>query len=102
MESINTAAQQLITSRGIAASKGIRISETENFCLLNPESWKFLLVEFRQNPGLWNPEYSCRNPESHKQLEFAIQIQLKKNWNPVIEIRNPWRGIQNPRLSWIP
>ena len=55
-----------------------------------------------QNPGLWNPEYSCRNPVSHKQLESAIQIELKKNWNPVIEIRNAWRGIQNPRLSWIP
>ena len=22
-----------------------------------------------------------------------------KDWNPIFEIRNPWRGIQNPRLS---
>ena len=25
-----------------------------------------------------------------------------KDWNPVPGIRNPRRGIQNPRLSWIP
>ena len=52
-------------------------------------------------------------------LGFGIGIQLKesgipltigiqnpsstdKYWNPVPGIRNPWRWIQNPRLSWIP
>ena len=30
------------------------------------------------NPGLWNPEYSSRNPESHWRLEFRIQIPLTK------------------------
>ena len=36
-----------------------------------PEYGKFLLVEsgiwefFLRNPGLWNPEYNSRNPESH-------------------------------------
>ena len=54
------------------------------------------------NPGPWNPEYSCRNPESQWQLESRIQVPLKKIWNPVTGIRNTWRGIQNPRLSWIP
>ena len=62
-----------------------------------------------QNPGSfacairnlwsWNPEYSSRNPESHKGLESGIQVPLTKNWNPVPRIRNPWRGIQNPRLD---
>ena len=36
------------------------------FCLWNLES------------GLWNPEYSSRNPESHKRLEFRIQVPLTK------------------------
>ena len=27
-----------------------------------------------QNPGLWNPEYSSRNPESHWRLESRIQV----------------------------
>ena len=27
---------------------------------------------------------------------------IKKDWNPVPGILNPQRGIQNPRLSWIP
>ena len=37
-----------------------------------------------QNPGLWNPS------------------STDKDWNSVSEIRNPRRGIQNPRLSCIP
>ena len=44
------------------------------------------------NPGLWNPEYSSRNPESHQRLKSGIQIPLTKNLES---------GIQNPRLSWI-
>ena len=48
------------------------------------------------NPGLWNPEYSSRSPESHQRLESRIQVPLTKTG-----IRNPQRGIQNPRLSWI-
>ena len=31
---------------------------------------------------------------ANDQLESGIQI-------PLTEIRNPWRGIQNPILSWI-
>ena len=64
------------------------------------------------NPGnvcLWNPE--SRALESAKQLKesgilLTIGIQnpsfTYRDWNPVPRIRNPWRGIQNPRLSWIP
>ena len=37
------------------------------------------------NPGLWNPEYSSTD----------------KNWNPLPGIRNPQRGIENPRLYGI-
>ena len=53
------------------------------------------------NLGSWNPEYSSRNPESHKGLESEIQVPLTKNWNLVLRIRNPWRGIQNPRLNFL-
>ena len=55
-----------------------------------------------RNPALWNLEYSSRNPESHERLESRIQGPLKKNENLVPSFRNPQRGIQNPRLSWIP
>ena len=50
-----------------------------------------------RTPGFWNPE-------SHYQLESGIQkpSSTDKYWNPVIVIRNPQRGVQNPRLSWIP
>jgi len=52
-----------------------------------PESVRFLLVEseIRElvaceiwNPGLWNPEYNSRNPESYKGLESRIQVPLTK------------------------
>ena len=40
-----------------------------------------------RNPGLWNPEYSSRNPESLLRLESGIQIPLTNRpesniWNP--------------------
>ena len=31
------------------------------------------------NPGLWNPEYSLRNPVSHFRLESGVPVQLTKN-----------------------
>ena len=43
--------------------------------------------------GFLNREYSSRNPES--------QFDRQRIHNPVSGIRNPWRGIQNPRPSWI-
>ena len=52
-----------------------------------PESVKFLLVETGKrenftcgirNPGLWNPEYSSRNPKSYLGLESRIQVPLTK------------------------
>ena len=41
--------------------------------------------------------------ESGIPLTTGIQnsSSTDKNWNPVPGIRNPQRGIQNPRLSWI-
>ena len=76
-----------------------------NFCLWNPEYGEFAC-------GIRNPEnFTCGirtpgfwNPESHYQLESGIQkpSSTDKYWNPVIVIRNPQRGVQNPRLSWIP
>ena len=51
--------------------------------------WENFAGEIR-NLGLWNPTNDL-NPES----KF-------KYWNPVPRIRNPQRGIKNPRLSWIP
>ena len=62
-----------------------------NFSLWNPESW-----------AAWNPQYHSRNPESHKRLPSGIQFPLHEDRNPVPGIQNLRRGIQNPRLSWIP
>ena len=84
----------------IALCKGLRI----------PKSGKFLLVEtvFKENfacrirnHGLWNSEYSLRNPESHKKCGIRDAISSDIDWNLVSGIRNSRRGIQNPRLSWL-
>ena len=47
-----------------------------------------------RNHGFW---------ESGIPLTIGIQnlSSTEKYWNPVPGIRNPQRGIQNPRLSWI-
>ena len=64
------------------------------------------------NPGkfcLWNREFWAL--ESGIQLkEFRIPLRIgiqnpsstDEDWNQLSGIRNPRRGIQNPRLSWIP
>ena len=69
--------------------------------------------------GLWNPELGSRNPKSHKLLYSGIQSCTSlfwefrwwdgANWTPGLNrlkfhsqgIRNPRRGIQNPRVSCI-
>ena len=66
---------------------------SEHFCLWNPESGKILPMEsailgFR----IRNTSQGVRNPSN--------------DWNPESKLTdkcwNPERGIQNPRLSWIP
>ena len=66
------------------------------------ESGKFLLVEFGiLGFPMRNTSQTLKNSES-----TTIGIQnpsaTDKGWNPVPGIRNSWRGIQNPSLSWIP
>ena len=64
----------------------------------NPESQEILLMESgilsfgigNTDQGIWNPN-NDRNPEFYGFTE--------KYWNPVPGIRNPQRGIQNPRPS---
>ena len=60
-----------------------------------------------QNPegdfayGIWNPEFW--NQEYRSRLESRIQVLLTNTGIQYLSgIRNPQRGIQNPRLSRIP
>ena len=73
-----------------------RIRKPGNFCWWNPESSKFLL---------WKPEsWALELKESGISLTIGIQNSSSTNreWNPVPKIRNPRRGIQTPRLFWLP
>ena len=72
---------EFITSR-----KGIRILEPKKFLLEESGIRDFFSCGI-WNPGLWNPEYSLRNQESHLRLESTIHVPLTKNpesktWNP--------------------
>ena len=62
-----------------------------------PESGKFCACGIR-NPALYDPEYSCRNPESRALesgiLRFGIRstgvgIRNPGLWNPEYSCRNP-------------
>ena len=67
-----------------------RFQNPGNLCLLDPESWTF--------------ESGILLKESRIPLMIEIQnpSSTDKNWNPANETWNPYHGIQNPRLSWIP
>ena len=73
-----------------------------NFCLRNPESGNILLVESGINPGLWDPQYSWKKTGILLRIGIQNTSFTVIDWNPVPGIRNPKRGIQNPRLSLIP
>ena len=59
--------------------------------------WKMFACGIR-NPGLWNPEYSSRNPDPTNDCYPESKLQDIDS-NPVPGIRNPRRGIQNSRPS---
>ena len=89
------------------------------FCYLVPDKSQKThgTSYFAQCKGFWNLEKFCLwNPEPWA-LESGIQLKeseilqrngiqnpssTDKDWNQVAAIWNPRRGIQNPRLSWIP
>ena len=65
-----------------------QVGESDKFCLGNPKSWA-LVESGIQLKEFWIPlTIGIQNPSS-----------TDKDWNPVPGIRNPYRGIQNPRLS---
>ena len=53
------------------------------------------------NPGLWNPEYRARNADYTNDYNPESKVPGHRIWNPVPAVRNPERGIPNPRSSWI-
>ena len=67
----------------------------------NPDSGKFLPVESGiLGFGIWNVAQSVQNLT--KDWNPESQFHRRRKRDPVPGIRNPWRGIQSPRLSWIP
>ena len=77
---------------------------TENFPsffrLWNPESGKNLNVE----SGIlgWESGIPLKESGIARMIKIQNPSFTDKYWNPVPRIRNTRRGIQNPRLSWIP
>ena len=72
-----------------------------NSCLCSVKSSKFVLRKLKS--WAWNPEYSSRIPESHYLINDwnpESNFHWQRIQNPEPGIRNPLRGVQNPRLSW--
>ena len=90
-------------------TRNIRYS-TRSAAMLQNKLHVFV-ARFSVPPGIWKI-FACgiRNPESGKKLEsgilgFGILNLSKKIGIPLSkpgQIRNPQRGSQNPRLSWVP
>ena len=78
-----------------------RISECGKYLLVDSGIRQFFFCGSRY-PGLWNPGYSSRNQESTDNWNPESKFHWLRIQNPVPWIRNPWRGIQNPRLFYIP
>ena len=84
----------------------VRESEFQNpwnSCLCSVKSSKFVLRKSKS--WSWNPEYSSGNPESDYRINDwnpESKFLWQRIQNPEPGIRNPLRGVQNPRLSWIP
>ena len=89
-----------VSLRTIASCKGVEFRNPGNFLLVETVIQENFPCGIR-NRGLWNSEYSLRNPESLKRCEIRNTISSDIDWNPVSGIRNSRRGIQNPRLSWL-
>ena len=66
-----------------APLKGLRILESDEVLLVESGFPEFFSCGFR-NPGLWNPEYSSRDPES------------TNDWNPESKLYRPIIRNQEP------
>ena len=77
----------------IAPCKGIQIAEFGRFLLVEPGILRFGIWNVAKESGI-SIKIGIRNPSSTDK-ENLYQY-------PESGIRNPWRGIQNPRLSGIP
>ena len=61
-----------------------------------------LTTEIR-NPSSTDKKSGIQYLEPGILIKFESRIQVPlTDWNPVHGIRDPLRGIQNPRLYWIP
>ena len=77
-------------NKSIGPCEGIRVLEPVKFLFVESGILSF---------GMRNKAQRIRNATKDWN---PIQRSTRKKWNEVPGIRNPRRGIQNPRLSWIP
>ena len=72
----------------------------EKLCLWNPESGKYCLWNLES----WalEPGIQLKEPRIPPTIRIRNPSSTDKDWNLIPGIRNPRRGVQNPRLSWIP
>ena len=92
---LNSASNLVTIITGITQCKGIRIPESGKFVFVESRSGKTLLME----SAILG--YGIRNQLNESGIPLNPE-STDKHWNAVPGIRNPQRGIHNPRLCWIP
>ena len=75
---------------GIREMFACGIWKHKKFCFWHPESWAL------------GSEVQLKESGIPLTIEIQNPTFTDKDWNRVPGIRNPLRGIQSPKLSWIP
>ena len=95
--------------RQIAPCKGIRISGSEKFLLLESEIREIQFACRTEFLGVWTPKFSSRYPEFRKPLESGIQVPVTRNpesmaWSPECSPEFPYmgRGRRQPEVGLFP
>ena len=47
-----------------------------------------------RNPGLYNPEFSARNLESHSRLEYRVTVRLTKTGTQCLDSLTAWQAFE--------
>ena len=82
--------------------KEIQVPESGKLLLVEPGSWEMFLCGIQNPWPLGESTIPLKESGIPQTITIRNPISTDEDRNPVPGIQNLPRGIQNPRLSWIP